>query len=118
MLRLTSDAQPDNAQIQSLMGNGDAMNNYIIFRRNGWSSKEELEAAAARSGEVAAEMAADVSWIRTYILAEENGSLGTVCVYQATSEDKVREHADCAGIPADQIILIGDLIVVNPDPES
>jgi len=92
------------------------MNTYIILRRNAWPSGEELEAAAARSTEAATEMAGDVSWIRTYVLAEEGGSLGTVCVYQATSEDKVREHAACAGIPADEILSVADLLIIKPDP--
>jgi len=94
------------------------MNNYVILRRNVWASKEELEAAAARSNEAAIDLAADVSWIRSYILAEEGGALGSVCVYQATSEDKVREHAACAGLPADEVILVADLVVVTPDPAS
>ncbi len=94
------------------------MNTYIILRRNVWLSGKEVEAAAARSNEAAAEMAADVSWIRSYALAEESGSLGAVCVYQATSEDKVREHAACAGLPADEVILVGDLVIVNPDPTT
>ena len=97
------------------------MNTTIILRRKGWASKVELgaaAAAAARSTEVGEEMAADIRWIRTYVLAEENGSLASVCVYQATSADKVREHADCAGLPADDVIQVADLIVVAPDPES
>ena len=61
-------------------------------------------------------MAADVSWIRSYLIPEVDGSLGAICVYQATSEDKVREHAACAGLPVDDVILVGDLIIVNPDP--
>jgi hypothetical protein len=92
------------------------MNTYIIFRRNGWSSKQELEAAAERSAKVGVEMAADVKWIRTYVLSESGGRLGTMCVYQGTSEDKIREHADCAGLPADAVIAVADTIVVNPDP--
>jgi len=92
------------------------MNTYVILRRNAWPSGEELEAAAARSTEAGTEMAADISWIRSYVLAEGNGSLGSVCVYQATSEDKVREHAACAGMPADEVILVGDVIVIKPDP--
>lgn len=93
------------------------MNTYVIFRRNGFASPEDLEAAAARSTEVGKDMAADVSWIRTYVLAEESGKLGTICVYQATSEDKLREHADCAKLPVDEVIAVGDTVIVNPDPQ-
>jgi len=94
------------------------MNTYIILRRKAWPSKKELEPAAARSSEVGAEMAGDVRWIRSYVLGESDGSLGTVCVYQATSVEKVLEHADCAGLPADEVIQVADLVLVNPDPEK
>jgi hypothetical protein len=94
------------------------MNTYIILRRNHWPSDKELGQAAERSSAVGAEMAADVSWIRTYVLAEESGTLGTVCVYQATSEDKVREHAACAGLPVDEVIAVAKTIVINNDPQT
>ncbi len=92
------------------------MNTYIILRRNHWASPDDLEKAAERSTKVGQEMADSVKWIRTYVLAEESGKLGTVCVYQATSEEAVREHADCAGLPVDAVISVADTIVVNPDP--
>ena len=92
------------------------MNTYIVLRRKGWASAQDLEEAASRSTNTGEEMAGDVKWIRSYILAEEDGSLGTVCVYQATSEDKVREHADCAKLPADEVIQVTDTVLINPDP--
>lgn len=94
------------------------MNTYIILRRSGWANEQELEAAAARSGETAAAMAGDVSWIRTYVLAEKSGALGSVCVFQATTEDKLREHAECADLRVDEIIPVGDLVVMRPDPAA
>jgi hypothetical protein len=94
------------------------MNTYIILRRDHWPSEEALQQAAARSTAVGQEMADSVSWIRSYILAEGSGKLGTVCVYQATSIEAVREHAACADLPADEIISVADLVVVNPDPTS
>jgi hypothetical protein len=94
------------------------MNTYIILRRDYWPTPAELEQAAARSTEVGLEMADSVKWIRSYVLDEPSGKLGTVCVYQATSEEAVREHADCAGLPADEVILVGKLLVMNPDPVS
>jgi hypothetical protein len=92
------------------------MNTYIIFRRNHWPSEDDLQQAAALSLEVGKEMADSVKWIRSYILAEPSGKLGTVCVYQATSEEAVREHADCAGLPVDEVVQVADLVVINPDP--
>lgn len=91
---------------------------FVILRRSGWRSPAELGEAAARSTQVGdEEMSDDIRWIRSYVLEEEGGSVGTVCVYQATSEAKIREHADRAGLPADEIIKVADTVQVRPDPE-
>jgi sporulation protein YlmC with PRC-barrel domain len=63
------------------------------------------------------EMPDDIRWIRSYVLAEEAGALGTVCIYQASSMEKVREHAQRAGLPADEIVEVADTVIVRPDPE-
>ena len=94
------------------------MNTYVILRRSGWSSAEELEEAAARSRRVADDdMAGDPKWIRSYVMAEGDGSLGTVCVYQASSPDKIREHASRALLPIDEIVEVADTVLVRPDPQ-
>ena len=94
------------------------MNTYAILRRSGWRSPEELQEAAARSTQVGdEEMSEDIRWIRSYVLAESEGGLGTVCIYQASSADKVREHASRAGLPADEVIEVSDCVIVRPDPE-
>jgi uncharacterized protein DUF4242 len=95
-----------------------AMETYVILRRGAWKSPEELEQAAARSAQVGdEEMADDIRWIRSYVLEEGSGSVGTVCIYQATSEDKVREHAARAGLAADEVIRVVDTVLMRPDPE-
>ena len=94
------------------------MNTYVILRRGGWRSPEELQAAAARSTEVGnEEMPDDIRWIRSYVLAESDGGLGTVCIYQASSPEKIREHAERADLPVSEIIEVADTVIVRPDPE-
>jgi hypothetical protein len=93
------------------------MDTYVILRRSGWRSPDDLEQAAERSRQVGdEEMPDDIGWIRSYVLEEGDGSVGTVCVYQASSEDKVREHASRAGLPADEVIRVADTVLVRPDP--
>jgi sporulation protein YlmC with PRC-barrel domain len=92
------------------------MDLYVILRRNGWRSGEELEAAAQRSTEEG-ERRGDVRWIRSYVLDETSGGLGTVCIYEAESEEALREHAGDADLPADEIIKVADTVIVRPDPE-
>jgi uncharacterized protein DUF4242 len=96
---------------------GNLMNNYAILRRSGWKSPGDLEEAAGRSGKVAdEEMPDDIHWIRSYVLEEGGGSVGTVCIYQASSPEAIRKHADIADLPVDEIIPIADTVVVRPDP--
>jgi hypothetical protein len=92
------------------------METYVILRRGGWRTAGDLEDAAARSTVEGDRMADDIRWIRSYVLAEPDGQLGTVCIYQATSAEKVREHAEAAGLPADEVIPVADTVFVRPDP--
>jgi len=95
------------------------MNTYVILRRSGWRSPEDLGAAAERSRQVGdEEMADDIRWIRSYVLEEGSSAVGTVCVYQATSPEAIREHATRADLPIDEIIPVADTVVVRPDPEA
>ena len=95
------------------------MDLYVILRRNGWPSGDHLQEAAARSTQVGdEEMSDDIRWIRSYVLEENGGGLGTVCIYQGSSEEKIREHAERAGLPADEVIKVADTVLVRPDPEK
>lgn len=93
------------------------MNTYVIFRRDGWRTADELQLAAARSSQVGdEEMSDDIRWIRSYVLAEDGGAVGTVCIYQASSPEKIREHAERADLPVTEIIEVADTVIVRPDP--
>jgi hypothetical protein len=95
------------------------MNTYVILRRSGWRSGNELEAAAERSRQVGdEEMSDDIRWIRSYVLDEGGGPVGTVCVYQGTSPEAIRDHASRADLPVDEIIQVADTVVVRPDPQE
>lgn len=94
------------------------MDTYVILRRSGWRSGSDLEQAAERSRQVGdEEMSDDIRWIRSYVLEEDGGSVGTVCIYQATSPEAIMEHARRADLPADEVIKVADTVLVRPDPE-
>lgn len=63
-------------------------------------------------------MADEVRWIRSYVMEEDAGTLGTVCIYQATSPEAIRRHGDLADLPVDEIIPVMDAVIRRPDPES
>ena len=95
------------------------METFVILRRGAWRSGAELEEAAGRSRQVGDEEMSDrIRWIRSYVLEEAEGRVGTVCVYQAADEDAIREHASRADLAADEVIRVADTVVVRPDPEA
>lgn len=90
---------------------------YVIRRRSAFEDTADLEKAAGRSAKVGNEAMPDrVRWIRSYVVDEPDGRIGTVCVYQATDELAIREHALRAEIAADEISLVLNTVIVRPDP--
>jgi hypothetical protein len=93
------------------------MDTYLIRRRNAWKDGAELEKTAAVSRRIGdEEMSDSIRWIRSYVVNEPDGTLGTVCIYQATSPEAIREHATRVGMPADEITPVGATVVVRADP--
>ncbi len=93
------------------------MNLYTIRRRQAWGSPEEVQAVAKRAKEVAdLDFPDEVRWIRSYVLADENGTLGSLCVYQAVDAEAIRRHSHRVGMPADEINEVLETVLVRPDP--
>ena len=92
------------------------METYVILRRGGWRTGADLEAAADRSIVEGDQMPDDIRWIRSYVLSETDGTVGTVCIYEASSPEAIRRHALAADLPVDEIIAVADTVVVRPDP--
>jgi hypothetical protein len=89
---------------------------YVIVRRNGFASPDDLQAAAARSTAEGDKPGSGVRWIRSYVTSEESGELGTFCIYEADSPEAIRAHAAAAVLPVDEIVPVADTVVVRPDP--
>ena len=62
-------------------------------------------------------MSEDIRWTRSYVLGESDGRVGTVCIYEASSPEAIREHAARAGLAADEIIPVADTVVIRADPD-
>ena len=93
------------------------MDLYVIRRRDAWASAQELEITGERSAAEGDKADSGVRWIRSYVVNEESGRLGTVCIYEAESPEAIRAHADASGMPADEIVPVADTVIVRPDPE-
>ena len=90
---------------------------YVIRRRSAFADAPDLEKAAARSAKIGNEEMPDrVRWIRSYVVEEADGRIGTVCIYQAADIPSIREHALRAEISADEIAPVLNTVVVRPDP--
>ena len=92
------------------------MDTYVIVRRNGWATPADLQAAAERSIAAGDQPGSGIRWIRSYVLAESSGEVGTFCVYQAESPEAIRAHAEAADLPVDEIVRVADTVVARPDP--
>ncbi len=94
------------------------METYVILRREGWRTADDLREAAARSTAEEERVPDDIRWIRSYVTAEPNGTVGTVCIYEASSPEAIRLHASAADLPVDEIVKVADTVVVRPDPTA
>ena len=92
------------------------MDLYTIRRRSNWGGEEELEASASKSSAEGEKMSDEVRWIRSYVVQEDDGKLGTVCVYEAVSPEAIRRHASNAGMSADEINQVAETVIVREDP--
>ena len=55
----------------------------MILRRGGWREPNELHEALGRASAESEQLS--VTRLRSYVLAELDGSIGTVCVYEAST---------------------------------
>jgi hypothetical protein len=65
------------------------------------SQPADFRAGAAKSNAVLRELGPDIQWVHSYVAGDK-----IYCVYQASSESLIREHAKRSGFPADKITLI------------
>jgi len=93
------------------------MKTFVIRRRNAWKDSNDLEFTAGVSLRIGTqEMADQIRWIRSYVVNETDGTLGTVCIYQGINADAIREHAKRVGMPANEITQVEKTVIIRDDP--
>ena len=92
------------------------METYVVLRRSGWRTAQQLQEATSRSLEEGERMPDEVAWIRSYVLEERDRTVGTVCIFRAASPEAIRRHASAADLPLDEIVKVADTVLVRPDP--
>ncbi|SEO43041.1 Protein of unknown function [Salinihabitans flavidus] len=93
------------------------MDLYIIRRHGIWASDAELQATGEESIRVGEDMKDRLRWIRSYAVNEEDGRIGSVCIYEASDPDAIREHGRRIGAPSEDFQIVRGLTVQRPDPE-
>ena len=68
-------------------------------------SATELQAVARKSNRVLADLGSEIRWLHSYIVDGR-----TVCVYEATDEELIKEHARLSGFPCNKITRVQGMI--------
>ena len=92
------------------------MDLYVIRRPSAWADLAELKVAGEKSARIGNEMADQVRWIRTYVVREPDGRIGTFCVYEARDGASIREHARRVGMPGEEFYPVETTVVMRADP--
>ena len=83
-------------------------NMYVIEREIPGASRltaEDLKGISQASNGVLDEMGKDIKWMHSYVAGDK-----VYCVYTATSEELVREHARKGGFPANSVTRVATVI--------
>jgi hypothetical protein len=94
------------------------MDLYIIRRRGVWANEQELQTTNEKSAQVGEDMAERLRWIRSYAVTEEDGRIGSVCIYDARNPGAIREHGRRIGAPSEDFQVVRGAVVKRPDPQS
>lgn len=90
---------------------------YLIRRRGAWPAGTDLGRGGAVAGRMAAGIAGQVSWLHSYVVHEDDGSLGSVCLYQGIDAAALGRHAARAGMPAGEVLpVLGRIVFRDSAP--
>ena len=84
------------------------MDKYVIEREipgAGKMSAEELKAIAEKSNGILKDLGPDIEWVHSYVSDDK-----IYCIYNATSVDIIKKHAECGGFPANAISQVKTII--------
>ena len=95
------------------------MDLYVIRRPSAWANLEELQKAGQKSANIGNdEMSDRVRWIRSYVVHEADGRIGTFCIYEARDGESIREHARRVGMPGDDFYKVATTVIIRADPKE
>ena len=84
------------------------MPKFVIERETagvGDATVEQLREGAGNSNQVIADLGPEIRWLESFVTDDK-----TYCIYVAANEDIILEHARCAGLPADRITRVANIV--------
>ncbi|HZA90121.1 MAG TPA: nickel-binding protein [Solirubrobacterales bacterium] len=72
------------------------MPRYLVERDYGQAEEEAMQNIGQRAKQVAEEQLQDVAWEYSHVVSDESG-IKSFCVYEAPSEERLRQHGDMVG---------------------
>jgi len=88
---------------------------YMVVRRRAWPMRGDAYEAADRATVEAMGLSEMVAWTRSYIVEETDGTVGSICIYEAESPEAIRRHSAAAELPVDEIVKVADAVIVRTD---
>ncbi len=104
----TSDKSNLTASSSQIVGEEQGMPTFVIEREMpgaGELTNDQLKGASQASCNALKTMGPDIRWLHSYVTENK-----VYCVYQAKSEDLIKEHAQKAGFPANSISRLATVI--------
>ena len=110
VLTLFNCANKDTSAADIIRANAaDSSKNMYVIEREipgaGDLSADELKGISQVSCGVLEEMGSDIEWLHSYVTGDK-----IYCVYMASNEELVREHAKKGGFPANSVAKVGTII--------
>ena len=94
------------------------MGTFVVVRRGAWTTLEDVNAARRRAASELERFEEVVGWLRSYEVEEIDGTIGSICLYEAVNPEAIRHHSAAAALPVDEILKVADVVVVRPDPAA
>ncbi|MGI8706185.1 MAG: DUF4242 domain-containing protein [Sphingomicrobium sp.] len=71
----------------------------------GGLGQDELQGASQKSCTVLRDLGPEIQWVHSYVTDDK-----IYCIYRAPSEDLIKKHAETAGLPANTISEVRNVI--------
>jgi Protein of unknown function (DUF4242) len=80
----------------------------FLVERSFTVGQEQMNAVGRRSNDIIRERYPAITWHHSHVALDEDGTVRTFCVYEAPSEEVIREHAALLG--RHEVLRISEIV--------